>query len=234
MKAEEFFKLLAGLMKDNPPAHADESMVEKLAKIGIVPGKDFNLSTLAPDVARGLQDAPALGWKKILSQTQHAGKMVNGWLVMLKTGDYGTDYLQRAYVAAFGLGANRPQDAIYPFTEVDGEGKRLSGANRYVLHFNKGQVPPVRGFWSLTMYNEEYFFVANPLNRYSISPRNKLKYNEDGSLDLYLQKDSPGKDKESNWLPAPQGNFNLMLRLYWPRKAVLEGSWVPSPVLRVP
>ena len=149
----------------------------------------------------------------------------------LKTGDeYGTDYLQRATITAVGLGANRPQDAVYPMSEVDVDGKPYSGAhgNKYVLHFKKGETPPVKGFWSLTMYDAEYFFYANPLNKYTVSPRNALKYNEDGSLDVYIQHESPGKEWEANWLPAPAGEFILMLRLYWPKEtppSILDGTW---------
>jgi hypothetical protein len=152
---------------------------------------------------------------------------------MLKTGIYGTEYLQRAFVTAIGLGANRPQDAVYPTSEVDGEGKPYSGANKYVLHFAKGQTPPADAFWSLTMYDADYFFVPNKLNRYTLSSRFDFKYAEDGSLDLYIQNDSPGKDKESNWLPAPKGKFVLMLRMYWPKEkssSILDGSWKPPAV----
>jgi hypothetical protein len=142
----------------------------------------------------------------------------NGWTAVTKDiGVYGTRYLDRATITAIGLGANRPQDAIYPTSEADPAGHPYSGANKYVLHFDKGMTPPVDGFWSLTMYNAKYFFVDNPLNRYTLSPRNALKYNPDGSLDLYIQAQNPGKDKESNWLPAPQGQFILMMRLYWPK-----------------
>jgi hypothetical protein len=114
------------------------------------------------------------------------------------------------------LGANRTQDAIYPFSQKDSEGRDYDGANKYVMRFPKGQLPPASGFWSLTMYDANYFFVANPINRYSISPRQDLKPNVDGSTDLYIQNQSPGPDKESNWLPAPAGKFILMLRMYWP------------------
>jgi len=160
---------------------------------------------------------------------------VNGWQIMTKTGEYGTDYLQRAFVTAIGLGANRPQDAVYPTSEVDGDGSPYNGANKYVMHFAKGQAPPADGFWSLTMYNGDYFFVANELNKYTVSPRNDLKYNEDGSLDLYIQKDSPGKEKEANWLPAPKDKFILMMRLYWPKEkdpSIIDGSWKPPAVKR--
>ena len=145
-------------------------------------------------------------------------KLENGWTYSTKVGIYGTNYLQRAMSPGIGLGANRPQDAIYPTSEGPEIVAKYNGANKYVLHFDKGQMPPVDGFWSLTMYNAQYFFVDNPLNRYTLSQRNKFKTNADGSTDLYIQADSPGKDKESNWLPAPKDNFVLMLRLYWPKE----------------
>ena len=152
-----------------------------------------------------------------------------------KTGLYGTDYLQRALITAIGLGANRPQDAIYPVSEVDKDGKPYSGANnnKYVMHFAKGETPPVNAFWSLTMYDTQYFFVANPLNKYTVSPRNALKYNPDGSLDVYVQNQSPGAEWEANWLPAPADRFILMLRMYWPKEqdpSIVNGSWKVPPV----
>lgn len=208
-------------------------MIEKMAKIGIVPGQRFDVSKLDPAMAKGLQEVPKAAQKQIMGYFKDAGIDVNGWQVMTKTGLYGTNYLQRAFVTAIGLGANRPQDAVYPTSMVDADGKPYDGANKYVMHFPKGQTPPAKGFWSLTMYDANYFFVENPLNRYTVSPRNALKYNEDGSLDLYIQHESPGKDKESNWLPAPAGQFILMLRLYWPEEtkpSIIDGSWAPPAV----
>ena len=128
---------------------------------------------------------------------------INGWAFTTKTGNYGTNYLQRALITAIGLGANRPEDAVYPTSTGPDLVKKYSGGKKYVMHFEKGQLPPAIGFWSLTMYDANYFFVDNPLNRYTLSQRNKLKTNADGSVDLYIQAESPGKDKESNWLPAP-------------------------------
>jgi hypothetical protein len=160
----------------------------------------------------------------------------NGWSFTTHTGTYGTDYLMRALITAIGLGANRPQDAIYPISKNDAEGRPYNGSNRYVMRFPKGHLPPVEGFWSLTMYDDGYFFVDNPLDRYSISPRQNLRVNADGSTDLYIQKDSPGKDKESNWLPAPAGDFILMLRTYWPRAtapSILDGTWAIPAVHKV-
>jgi hypothetical protein len=142
----------------------------------------------------------------------------------------------RALVTAIGLGANRPQDAIYPTSLKAAGGRAYDGASKYVMHFPKGQMPPVSGFWSLTMYDGNYFFVNNPINRYSISARQKLKSNPDGSVDLYIQKDTPGPDKEANWLPAPDGKFILMLRLYWPNEkspSIINGSWEIPPVKKV-
>ena len=165
-----------------------------------------------------------------------AFKNVNGWMFDTKTGIYGTDYLNRALITAIGLGANRTQDAIYPTSLKEADGNDYSGANKYVMHFAKGQLPPARGFWSLTMYDENYFFVANSINRYSISARQNLKSNPDGSTDLYIQNQSPGADKESNWLPAPRGKFILMLRMYWPNEktpSIINGSWSPPAAKKV-
>ncbi len=238
MDAASFFKLFAQLLKTNPPTPEDASMVAKLAKIGIVPGQDFDVSKLEPAVAKGLSDVPKPAQQKILSWMKEgivAGdlKFTDGWLFTTKTGTYGTAYRQRALVTAIGLGANLPQDAVYPTSEGPDVLKKYDGANRYVLHFNKGELPPVDGFWSLTMYDANYFFVPNPINRYTVSQRNKLKANADGSVDLYIQNQSPGKNKEQNWLPAPKDRFILMMRLYWPKEkppSILDGSW---KILRV-
>ncbi len=235
MDAVAYFTLLAELMKSNPPAAADAPHVAKFAKIGLVPGKDFDASKLKADFAKRI---PEVGFDRIMVQfkVNKDVKDVDGWAFTTKTGLYGTDYLMRALVTAIGLGANRPQDAVYPTSQKDTEGNAYDGTNKYVMRFRKGRLPPVRGFWSLTMYDSQYFFVANPLNRYSISARQNLKANPDGSVDLYLQKDSPGPDKESNWLPAPPGKFILMLRLYWPNESnpsIINGSWKIPPVKKI-
>jgi hypothetical protein len=235
MDAGAYFKLLAKLIKDNPPAREDAPMIARMAKIGIVPGKEFDIAKLDPAVARGLQGVPKAGIAKIAAQFKKAGKTVNGWNVFTKTGVYGTHYDQRAFVTMIGLGANLPQDSVYPTSKSDGDGKPYSGANKYVMHFARGELPPVNGFWSLTMYNADFFFVNNALNRYTLSQRNKLKVNEDGSVDLYIQHESPGKEREANWLPAPEGEFVLMLRLYWPRErdpSILDGTWKPPAVVK--
>jgi hypothetical protein len=223
-------------MKDNPPAEADAPLLSKLARLGIEPGKPFEFDKLKPSVQTALKDVPKVGVDKIKAHFKEAGKETDGWVFTTQTGLYGTNYLQRALITAIGLGANRPQDAVYPTSEVDSKGEPYSGAHRYVMHFEKGQMPPVEGFWSLTMYDAEYFFVENKLNRYTLSARNELQPNPDGSVDLYLQQESPGPEKEANWLPAPEGDFKLMLRLYWPKEtppSIIDGSWRIPGVSRV-
>jgi hypothetical protein len=126
------------------------------------------------------------------------------------------------------------EDALYPVVFTDSDGNPLSSDGRYVMHFAKEQLPPVRGFWSLTMYDDLQLFAANPLKRYAIGDRDKLRFNSDDSLDLYIQRESPAKDRESNWLPAPaRGLFTMNLRLYWPKPEALNGDWVPPPVQRL-
>jgi hypothetical protein len=235
MDAAAYFTLLCKLMKDNPPAAADAPQLAKFARIGIVAGQDFDASKLKADFVKRI---PEVANDRIMIQFKinKDVKDENGFAFTTKTGIYGTDYLMRALVTAIGLGANRPQDAVYPTSQKDGEGHKYNGANKYVMRFPKGQLPPVGGFWSLTMYDGAYFFVNNPLNRYSISARQALKSNPDGSTDLYIQNESPGKDKESNWLPAPPGDFILMLRLYWPNEknpSILNGSWKIPAVKKV-
>ena len=233
MDGATYFKLFADLLKTNPPTAEDAPMVAKLAKIGIVPGQDFDPSKLDPAVAKGLAEVPKPANDKIMGYMKESlvtgdSKLVNGWTFSTKVGTYGTDYRMRALVTAIGLGANRPQDAVYPTSTGPDIVKKYSGANKYVMHFNKGELPPVDGFWSLTMYDANYFFVPNPINRFTVSQRNKFRVNADGSIDLYVQNESPGKDKEQNWLPAPKDEFILMLRLYWPKEkppSVLDGSW---------
>ena len=235
MDATAYFTLLAQLMKTNPPAAADAPELAKFAKIGLVAGQDFDATKLNADFAKRI---PEVAFDRIMLQfkVNKAVKNVNGWGYTTKAGLYGTDYFMRALVTAIGLGANRPQDAIYPTSLKAVDGHAYDGSSKYVMHFPKGQLPPVSGFWSLTMYDGNYFFVNNPINRYSISARQKLKSNPDGSVDLYIQKNSPGPEKEENWLPAPDGKFILMLRLYWPNEkspSIINGSWEIPPVKKV-
>jgi hypothetical protein len=159
--------------------------------------------------------------------------VTNGWLMNTDSvGVYGNYYLERAIVSMVGLGANPPEDAIYPLAETDADGQPLHGDNDYVLHFSKDELPPVDGFWSVTMYDADGFQVANPINRFAIGDRDQLVYTADGSLDLYLRHQDPGADQQSNWLPAPRGPLGVTMRLYAPKPAALHGHWVPPPIKR--
>ncbi|MDE2601073.1 MAG: DUF1254 domain-containing protein [Bradyrhizobium sp.] len=238
MGTEGYFNLMAKLMGEAaPPAAADAPMLARMAKIGIMPGKPFELAKLDPSVQVALKDIPQTALKKIEANRGSLGAIVDGWVVTKGLGTYDpSTYMKRAVVAAFGWPANQERDAVYPNTEVDSSGQKLTGANKYTLTFPKGDTPPVNAFWSFTMYmiDQGWWFVPNPLNKFTVSMRNNPKFNADGSLTLYFQNDSPGMDKEANWLPAPKGDFVLMLRMYWPKDtspSILDGSWkVPSIV----
>jgi len=230
LDAKEFFSRLAMLMKDNPPGRRDSGIVKRMASIGIVPGQPFDDAKLGHQAKAILGDLPKRAQERILSVGKEMDD-VNGWHYATDLGRYGRNYDLRAYVAWVGLGANLPQDAIYPVANVDGLGLPLDGSRRYVLHFDKGAQPPVKGFWSVTMYDREYFFVPNPLNRYQISPtQSPVTTNPDGSLDIYIQHDNPGPAKQQNWLPAPTGPFLVMMRMYWPDQSVIDGTWKPPGI----
>ena len=285
MDVYTYFNYLAQLLKTNPPKPEDAAMVEKLAKIGLVPGKDFDPTKLGelnkqdveniPEVAQGELgtkpdvhaqtqftqgigavtdkdfDTSKLGSldKKLIKLVPKVGLLemalrlkqqetTNGWLYFTEgLGNWGTDYVLRGMGNLLGPGWNRADDAVYPLALKDTDGNPYDGAKyNYKMHFDKGGLPPVDGFWSLTMYDKDLFFVPNAINRYNLSQRDTFVTNPDGSIDLYLQADSPGTDKEANWLPAPKGEFKLVLRVYGPTKSaptILDGSWTPPPVTPV-
>lgn len=169
-----------------------------------------------------------MAWK-----TPRLAAVENYWSMNTDTmGAYGNYYLKRAIVTQLGLGANQPEDAVYPLNLGDKEGKPLDGANSYTIHFDKDDIPPVNAFWSVTLYDTQGYQVPNTLNRFALSDWMKFKYNNDGSLDLYFQNESPGKGKEANWLPATKGPFNLTMRLYAPKSEALMGKWNPPPVTK--
>ncbi|MBL8580063.1 MAG: DUF1254 domain-containing protein [Mesorhizobium sp.] len=240
MGTEGYFNMLAKLMGgDAPPAAADAPTLASMAKLGIEPGKPFEMAKLDPAVQAALKDIPQTALQKIMNNTSALGEVANGWIISKGLGTYGpNDYLKRATVAALGWPANQQDDAVYPYTEVDASGQKFTGANNYTLTFAKGEEPPVNGFWSITMYeiDKGWWFVPNALNKFTVSPRDNLKPNADGSVTLYFQNESPGADKESNWLPAPKGEFIPMLRMYWPKDtapSILDGSWTPPAVVKV-
>lgn len=231
---DTYFNYLAKLLKTNPPMEADAPIIARMAQIGLVPGERFDSSKLGLLDRIAIKSAPKLALVKMLEHLKKQ-KTTNGWLMFTSgVGNFGTDYLLRGMANALGPGWNRPQDAIYPLTQKDVNGDEYNGAKRsYVIRFEKGQMPPAEAFWSLTLYDTDFFFVPNPINRYELSQRNQLITNPDGSVDFYIQAESPGKEKEANWLPAPRDKFVLVMRIYGPAKtppSILDGSWTPPPV----
>ncbi len=235
MTPVEFFTEFAEAMKANPPHPADAAMVAGLARIGIVPGHDFDPARLTPDQLQAVNEGGRDGSALVEGFVAHSNQAKPGWNTFIKNvGRYGTDYLSRAITARLALGANPPEDAVYVSNFADSSGQPLNGSMRYRMRFNKGQLPPVLAFWSLTAYDKDGYFIANPLDRYAIGDRDRLKFNADGSLDLYIQGQDPGPDRESNWLPAGDGPFNLTIRLYWPEEPILNGTWQPPALERLP
>jgi hypothetical protein len=230
MDAATFFRKVNALMVGDPPAAADAAALAQFAPFGIGPGKPIDAQGHDPVLDAGLK----LGQSRVVTEAKKSvGRKARGWDILPEnTGRYGTDYLYRAIVAFVGIGANLPDDAVYPRATTDSSGQPLTGANKYEMHFTKDSMPPVNAFWSLTMYNAKQGFVDNPINRYAIGDRDDLSFADDGSLTLYVQHDSPGKEKEANWLPAPPDSFNLFLRLYWPSQTIGENGWTPPAVQR--
>ncbi len=235
MPAKAYFTYATELMKVHPPHMTDWSMLARLKRIGIEPGKSFAWENLDPAVQDALTRASTAALKAMYAKASTLARVVDGWQMNTDTmGVYGNYYLKRAIIALVGLGANQCDDAVYPLNVGDADGKPLKGEDKYVLHFSKEQLPPADAFWSLTMYDVNGFQVANPIDRYAIGDRDQLKFNQDGSLDLYIQHETPGTEKESNWLPSPAtGTLGITLRVYAPRPAAIYGRWTPPPVQRV-
>jgi hypothetical protein len=230
------WKTINRAMLEVPPAASDGVLLHTFSLIGIGPGLDITAQD--EGTKRGLARA-AVDGKRIIAGAFSGGylqKDVNGWNYPPPATGRPTatgDWLMRAVQMLAGWVANDPVEAIYLNVSLDGEGKPLSGANRYVLAFAKDGQPKVNAFWSLTMYNPQYNLVDNPINRYSLGDRSGMKPNADGSLTIYIQKDSPEPDKEANWLPAPDGNFFMIMRTYLPGKDLVDQTWQPPPLKRV-
>jgi hypothetical protein len=228
MDSQTFFQRFVNSLIENPAKPADGPVVKDMRAIGLVTGQ------LLPN-SKGFQERLAAGFKEGLNAIQERtkgplGRVINGWFAVgtgdEQVGTYGTQYLWRATVAVLGLGANLSADAIYPRTTVDANGQPLDGRFSYVMHFGAGDLPPANAFWSLTLYNSKQALVKNPIQRFGIGDRDPLKFNPDGSLDLFIQREDPGSDRQANWLPAPEGEFNLFLRLYWPKAEALDDRWI--------
>jgi hypothetical protein len=233
MSGEKFFTYAAELLKLHPPHFTDQPIIARMKRIGIEPGKSFDIASVDPAIRKGIEAAPKAALELMAWKLPTLARVENYWSMNTDTmGVYGNYYLKRSIITQQGLGANVPQDAIYPLNIGDKDGKPLDGTNNYTIHFSKDEIPPVNAFWSITLYDAQGFQVANELNRFAVSNWMPFKYNDDGSLDLYFQNESPGKDKEANWLPAPKGPFNLTMRLYAPKSEALTGKWNPPPVLK--
>ena len=234
LSAEQFFGRLRELLVNNPAREADAPVMAKLAKLGIKPGAPFKMDAFDPNTRKAINEGIAAGQQAIRDQESKMGDMVNGWQIARDLGRYGTKYTYRAAWTFFAVGGNLVEDAIYPLTLVDSDGNKLDGRNKYALRLAKNEIPPVNAFWSLTLYDKDSYLVDNPINRYALGDRSNCTLGEDGSLTIYLQNESPGKNKESNWLPTPKdGAFKLALRLYVPKEQVAEGAWKPPAVQRV-
>ncbi|MDR2040726.1 MAG: DUF1254 domain-containing protein [Tannerella sp.] len=232
LPVEDFFNYANALLADNPPAEADSVIVRRMAAIGVGAGLRFSLSAFDPQTQEVLKQVPADVYAELEKPVKEGyfGKVT--FDPAAKLGDYHTDYNTRALVAYRGLGALPPEEAVYYSYYTDADGEPLKGQNRYRIHFGKGQLPPAQSFWSYTVYGPDRYLVENPLRRYALGDRDALQYNADGSLDLYLSRESPGKNRESNWLPTGDSAFNLTLRIYTPTEAFLNDRSVwndPKP-----
>lgn len=231
----QFFNVLNFILRFCPTHPSERALMARFAKIGVGAGKPFDASALSPEMRKALEDGMADAWKTFAEykETQlDTGKKVSGDAFGTRAA-LKNDYMARMSAAILGIYGNAKQEAMYPAYFVDATKQKLDGANRYALRFAPGQLPPVNAFWSLTLYElPASLLYANPLNRYLInSPMlPNLKRDADGSITLYVQNESPGGDKEANWLPAPKGPFFAVMRLYWPKPDALSGKW-KAPLL---
>jgi hypothetical protein len=227
----KFFDQLPTVMKQVPPMPGEEALYKWIGGVVDAAAKD-------PEVMKTLQETAFAADKELITPMMRWGyngqPAGNGWTSPANNGAFGTDYYHRTGAVKADPYDNKRNETMYFYTDNDSQLQQLAGKSSYAVTFPKGQLPPVKGFWSLTMYNPEHFFYPNALKRYALGTKNKsLKHNPDGSLTIYLGTKSPGKEKESNWLPAPAGNFSIWLRAYWPDQAILDGAWKPPTVTRV-
>lgn len=236
MSPKDYFTTLTEAMRKAPPHPNDYPMLARMQRIGITPGHAFDFDNAPIEVKNAMEEAPAGAKKRIDEAIERGSRDVNGWAMASQPiGTYGTDYAKRAAIARFGLGANTIEDAFYPTMGGNFSKETADSAKRYVLHFDKDQLPPARAFWSVTAYDKDQRFAENPIDRYALGDRDPLVFNSDGSLDLYLQRQSPGLEREANWLPTPkEGPFSLTMRLYWPKREAFDGTWTPPQLTQTP
>lgn len=232
MPPETFFNNLNRLLVDNPPDPTDLKTMKRLARLGIQAGKQFDFHAFSHDAKQEIHYGMRDGQREM--QSAEGSKPLNTWRFSLDSGRFGKRYAYRANRTFYNVSSNLAEDAIYPTTTVDTNNHPLDASQRYVLHFRKDELPPVYAFWSLTMYDSSGYLTQNPINRYALGDRSGMAYNQDGSLTIYIQRRTPGPTKEANWLPTPkEGGMMLMMRLYEPGKAALDGIWKPPAIQRV-
>lgn len=231
LSALDFFSYAAHLLRTHPAHATDFSQLARIAELGIRPGAEFDRSRFSAEQVTEIEAGVAAARDALVTAPAKLGVPVNGWNTLTDSiGVYGNYYLKRAMITLAGLGANPPEDAVYPLLLTDADGRQPTGATDYVIHFDADQMPPADAFWSITAYDAEGFQVANELNRFAIGDRDPLCFNPDGSLDIYLQHANPGPDRQPNWLPAPAGPLGITMRLYAPRPEALDRTWNPPPV----
>lgn len=233
LTAAEFLDIAARLLSVNPPHATDHSQLFRLRDLGITGDGHWDAERFTAEERAEIQAGFTDALTALPALLARVGSQANGWSYQTDTmGVYGNFYLKRALVTMAGLGANPPEDAIYPVLLADSDGEPLTGETDYRIHFSVDEIPPVGAFWSITMYDEEGFQAANELDRFALGDRDDLHYNEDGSLDIYLQHGNPGPERQPNWLPAPLGPLGVTMRLYAPEPAALDGSWKPPQVVK--
>ena len=233
IKSVEFIGYLNFLLGQVKPSPSETALLKRFSKIGIGPNVAFDVNSIDPEMKKTMQNSINQAMVEIEAEVKNLGVIKDGWMQI--SGAFGSPeemqgkYLIRAAAAFFGLYGNSIEEAFYPDATIDENGEALDGSkHNFTLHFSKDKLPPVKGFWSFSMYKlPEQHFIENSINRYVISSATKgLKYNKDGSLDIYIQKEKPSADKVSNWLPAHDGEFSLQARLYWPEPASLDPLYV--------
>ncbi len=234
LSAQDYFTRLCGLLVDNPPHDVDVPLLARMAMLGIAPGATFSMAMFPAEIRDAINRGVQAGQKEIVATRNELGKQRNGWHVTRDIGRYGDRYAYRAAWTFYAAGGSLVQDAFQATTLVDCQGRKLDGQTAYVLRFSAGEHPPVHAFWSVTLYQPNFYLARNAIDRYALGSNDGLQIDRDGTLTIYIQRESPGRERESNWLPSPAGDFLLAMRLYWPKDVVGDGSWNPPAVMRAP
>ncbi len=233
MSSAEFFATAARLVATERPHATDWGMVTRLARVGLRVGEPFAVQAQSGPVIEAFTGAPGAAQREMASRARAVAPSVDGWIASGELGVYANNYLRRAMTARWGLGANPPEESIYPNLERDAQGSTLDGTYRYLLRFEAGGLPPVDAFWSLTVYDRQGFHVANEIDRFALGDRDELIYGADGSLEILLAHERPSDEWVANWLPVPAEGFMVTLRLYLPREDAVTQRWTAPAAVRL-